>query len=157
MSCRCKSHGYAFYLGTILPAVILLLFVLVSMTISIVHICKSQCNRVEAENQNDQWRVKIKRRMKVFLGLLIMVVLGWGSAVIASDEDTPPGLHIFLFIPFLLFGFGQGFYLFFFTCVFSSSVRQDWKKMASRAAHLSVKTIKSGISSSSTDSEPSEV
>ena len=97
--------------------------------------------------------MKLKKRMKFFIGILIMVVLGWGSAVIASDENTPFPLLIILFIPFLLFGFGQGVYIFLFVCVFSPSVRQDWKKLITHAAHLSVKTIKNGISSSSSSTE----
>ena len=92
--------------------------------------------------------------MKLFLGLLIMVVLGWGPGVIALDESTPFALRIVLFILYLLFGFGQGFYLFFFACVFKSSVRRDWKEMVSRAAHLSVKR-RIGSSTNSTESDVS--
>ena len=77
-----------------------------------------------------------------------MVVFGWGSGIIASDENAPFALVLALFILFLLFGYGQGFYLFFFACVFNSSVRRDWKEMVSRAAHLSVKTLKNTTGSS---------
>ena len=124
------------------------------MVISMVYIYKSQHNQIVAENQSDQSRRnKLKKRLKLFIGVLIMVVLGWGSAVIASDENTPFGLLIVLFILFLLFGFGQGFYLFFFACVFNFSVRRDWKEMVFRAAHLSVKTR----TGSSTDSNVTSV
>ena len=152
---RCKAQGYAFYFTTILPAVVLVLFTLATMIISMVYIYKSQCNQVVTKNQNDQCRIKLRRKIKLFLGLLIMAVLGWGPAVAATDENTPLSLLIVFYVLFLLFGSGQGFYLFFFACVFSSSVRRDWKEVVLCAVRLSVKTVKNRISSStaSTDTD----
>lgn len=98
--------------------------------------------------------VKLKRKTKLFLCLLIMVVLGWGAAIIASDENTPTSILIIAFIVYLTCGFGQGMYLFLFVCVFSASVRKDWKNMASNVMHFS---FSSTNNTSSTTDQTKEV
>ena len=73
--------------------------------------------------------VSLERKMKLFLCVLIMAVIGWGSALIASDENVPTIVFIISAIPFLLCGFGQGVFIFIFACVLNPKVRQDWRAM----------------------------
>lgn len=115
-----------------------------------VHIYKSQ-NNPAIQSQSEEW-AKMRRRTKLFLGLLIMVVLGWGFAVTATIENMPISILIIVLVVFVICGYGQGVYLFLFVCVFSASVRKDWKDML---MHFSFKTkpITNQLSSSSAISD----
>lgn len=78
----------------------------------------------------------MRRRTKLFLGILIMVVLGWGFAVMATIETLPTPVLIIAFVVYFICGYGQGVYLFLFVCVFSAGVRQDWKNTISHVVHF---------------------
>ena len=108
---------------------ILLLFSVVVMTLSVVAL-----RRKKAQNGGNiaacHRIVKLSRRMRLFLCLLIMAVIGWGFALVASDENVPTVVLFIAVVPFLLCGFGQGVFIFLFVCVFNSKVRQDWKTLA---------------------------
>ena len=115
------------------------------MILTIVRIYKSQ-NNLATLSQTEE-RAKLRRRTKVFIGLLIMVVLGWGFAVTATIENMPISVLIIIFVVFVICGYGQGVYLFLFACVFSANVRKDWKNMLSNVMHFPFKTITNQLSS----------
>ena len=129
------------YFGLLLPSAILVTLTTVTLTLCIVSICKSQNNQAIIQSKDRAARTaKMKRRTWLFLGLLILVVVGWGSALV-STQETPISVTIVVVILFFACGFGQGVYILLFACVFNSNVRRDWKSLASQVAQLSFSTI----------------
>ena len=130
------------YFGVLLPSAILVTLIMVTLILCIVSICKSQNNQaIQNQSKDSAARTaKLKRRMWLFLGLLILVVVGWGSALV-STQETPISVTIVVVILFFACGFGQGVYILLFACVFNSNVRRDWKSLASQFTKLSFSTI----------------
>ena len=130
------------YFGLLLPSAILVTLTMVTLTLCIVSICKSQNNQALQNQSKDcaARTAKMKRRTWLFLGLLILVVVGWGSALV-STQETPISVTVIVVILFFAGGFGQGVYILLFACVFNSNVRQDWKSLASQFAQLSFSII----------------
>ena len=127
------------------------------MVLSVRAICKSQDFSSHVEIEDRQHLEKLRRRTKLFLCLLIMAVIGWGSALVASDENAPTVVFFITATPFLICGLGQGVFIFLFACVFNPKVRQDWRRMVLWVVKkqtlidqsLSVQTISVPIGSSS--------
>ena len=107
---------------------ILLLFSTLLMTLSVRAVCNSRhSDHIPSETDPARRHTdKLKRRMRLFLCLLIMATLGWGSALVASDDNVPSIVRLLTAIPYLVCSLGQGVFIFLFVCVFNSNVRKDW-------------------------------
>ena len=106
----------------------LLLFSTLFMALSIRAVCNSRhSEHIPSETDPARRHTdKLKRRMRLFLCLLIMATLGWGSALVASDDNAPSIVRLLTAVPYLVCSLGQGVFIFLFVCVFNSKVRQDW-------------------------------
>ncbi|CAI8022995.1 hypothetical protein GBAR_LOCUS13470, partial [Geodia barretti] len=80
----CSAQGFALYIGIVLPAMFLLLFSTLFMALSIRAVCNSRhSEHIPSETDPARRHTdKLKRRMRLFLCLLIMATLGWGSALV---------------------------------------------------------------------------
>ena len=112
-----------------MPAVILVTFVIIVSAITIVSTCRAHHKQ---EHHRDRCGsdvcAKQKRKLWLFLSLLIMVVVGWALALVATEEIHSAVTHAAA-AGYILFSAGQGFYLFLFVGVFNPGIRREWMKI----------------------------
>ena len=128
---RCLATGYTFIFGIALPSFILMVFTTVMLSLTATSICRvKQKSKLYNTPQAAALQARRMRKTNFFFGLLIMVALGWLSAVVAV---LATGLHTSVFAitaaVYFVCGYGQGVYLFLFLGVFNRRVRQDWKTL----------------------------
>ena len=115
-----------------------MVFTTIMLILAMVSTCKTQ-RKMNLKNnpRAAAFQAKLKRKAFLFFGLLIMVVLGWLSglvAVLAVGVHT--SMYVIAVLVYVVCGYGQGVYLFLFVGVFNRSVRQDWKRLFRSLLHL---------------------
>lgn len=106
-----------------------MIFIIIVSTVTIVSTCRAHHKQGQHRDHcGSDAQAKQKRKLWLFLSLLIMVVVGWILALVATEE-THLAVTYVAAAGYILFSAGQGFYLFLFVGVFNPSIRQEWMKM----------------------------
>ena len=117
------------------PTLILVVFVIVVSAITIVSTCRThhkQQHRINCPSTDA--RAKEKRKLWLLLSLFIMLVIGWSSALVATEKTNIVVAYLAV-AGHILFSAGQGFYLFLLVGVFNPSIRQEWMKIIHCITH----------------------
>ena len=106
---------------------------LVICTIIIISTCRSQLPQEytvegkQLEAHTHTKTINMKRKMWLFIGLLMMFVFGWVCALVAAENINIIAVVIAA-VGYAVFGAGQGIYYFIIVGVLNPTVCQDWKK-----------------------------
>ena len=106
---------------------------LVICTIILISTCRSQLSQkytVEGKQLEAHIHTKninMKRKLWLYIGLLMMFVFGWVCALVATENINIIAVVIAV-VGYAVFGAGQGIYLFIIVGVLNPTMRQDWKK-----------------------------
>ena len=118
------------------PTLILVVFVIVVSAITIVSTCRTHHKQQQYRTNcpSTDARAKEKRKLWLLLSLFIMLVVGWSSALVATEKTNIVVAYLAV-AGHIIFSAGQGFYLFLLVGVFNPSIRQEWMKIIHCITH----------------------
>ena len=119
-----------FYVGMIVPFILIYIFNWVLFTVIIVSLTRKTCVKREAKQQKKDGNAGFVRQQLVIVATLsILFGLGWGIGLLATQEihsnDVVRDLFAALFV--IVTGF-HGLFIFIMHCLRSSDVRREWNR-----------------------------
>ena len=127
----CIPRQIPFYIGTIVPVLVIYLFNCVLFVIIFASLIKksrqSKSKKSDESGGNGNYQL-VKQQFIAALSLAVLFGLGWGFGFIATSalNSVEPTLRHIMQILFILFTSFQGLFVFLFQCVYSKAVRDVW-------------------------------
>ena len=147
----CRSKGLPFWLGLILPFLILIIFNWCVFIMIMVSLAKRSMNFKEKVDFKDKFE-SVKKQMTIAVGLATLFGLGWGFGLAASGT-TVKGVTFTFQLLFSLFVGLQGVILFVLHGVRKQEARGQWKEWFTKVSSKSMQLYSiAKLASTATDS-----
>ena len=138
---RCRAHGIPFYIGVIVPFVVIYVFNWIVYSVILFSlICK---NRVE-DKQDRKARFATKQQLIAAVTLSVLFGLGWGIGLAATEGINVSAVRDTFSALFIIFTAFQGVMVFCLQTLRSKDIRMTWArwfKMATGRGFTSTASI----------------
>ena len=122
---RCRAHGIPFYIGVIVPFVVIYVFNwIVYSVILFTLICKN-CHKDE---QDRKARVTTKQQLIAAVTLSVLFGLGWGIGLAATEGINVSAVRDTFSALFIIFTAFQGVMVFCLQTLRSKDIRKTWAR-----------------------------
>ena len=145
--CRCRVHGVPFYIGLIVPFLVIYLFNWTVYVVILATLCHKNRQKDSAEDRKS--RVKIKQQLIAAATLSVIFGLGWGIGLLATEGIRVVALRDFFSAIFIICTAFQGVMVFCLQTLRSKQVRRTW----ARWFHMATGRDISGLTSSANISQ----
>ena len=134
ISYSCRVHDVPFYIGILVPFIVIYLFNWGIFIIIMIQLMKKNCRSKFKESYSSNQKMSPKQQFSIALTLSLLFGLGWGIGLLATHTLYPVTAvrDTFAALFILLTGF-QGLFIFIMHCVRSREVRREWKRWAYKA------------------------
>ena len=132
--CSCRVFGAAFYVGLIVPFILIYLF---NWVIYIIILCTLVCKNCRNKGDKDT-RKLVKQNLLAAVMLSVLFGLGWGIGLAATTGISNVGVRDFFSALFIICTAFQGVMVFCLQTVRSKEVRNTWSKWFYRATGKSI-------------------
>lgn len=160
----CRPYEVSFYIGTIVPFVLIYIFNWTLFIIIIASLTYRSCKSQYVQPRNNPKMTKLRQQLKAAITLSFLFGLSWGLGIPASTKIfgfTPPEtMRKILEFAFIGLSAFQGFAIFVLQCFNSSDAKTAWRSLYNstfgRTSVIGKLTISSSSNTNNSNSTKSD-
>lgn len=127
--CSCRVYDIPFYIGVLVPFVIIYIFNWGIFVVIMFQLLKKRCGVKFKESSSNKQKMSFKQQFMIALTLSLLFGLGWGIGLLATQSlYTVTAIKDLFAALFILLTSFQGLFIFLMHCARSREVRREWTR-----------------------------
>ena len=122
----CRAFGAPFYIGIIVPFLIMYTFNWVVFCLIMFSLVCKQCRKKFKESHSKDKNMSLKQQIFITITLSILFGLGWGIGLLATQAIHQPVIQNMFAALFIILTAFQGLFIFLMHCLRSKEAKKVW-------------------------------